>query len=121
MTSCAPSLLGSSQQDSPSLTGWGIAGLSGLQETEMLTFAPSYHLWRKAVFARDEAKCIQCGSADRPQADHVLSVRSRPDLRLCIENGRVLCTPCHKTTATFGAKQLKGTRRIAGGDEYGSL
>lgn len=35
MTFCTPSLPGSSQQDSPSLTGWGIAGLSGQQESSM--------------------------------------------------------------------------------------
>lgn len=35
MTFCTPSLPGSSQQDSPSLTGWGIAGLSGNQEIDV--------------------------------------------------------------------------------------
>lgn len=38
MTFCTPSLPGSSQQDSPSLTGWGIAGLSGDQENEMQAY-----------------------------------------------------------------------------------
>ncbi len=82
--------------------------------------APSYHLWRKAVFARDGSRCVQCGGTERLQGDHILPARSHPELRLRIDNGRVLCFACHKKTDTFGAKQLKGTTRPIRGDEYGS-
>ena len=48
---------------------------------------------RKAVMARDGALCNICGSADRPELDHIVPhVHGGPDT---IENLRVLCKPCN--------------------------
>ena len=43
---CTPSLAGSSGQDSPSLTGWGIAVTSGQQEIQMDEITPLYQRLR---------------------------------------------------------------------------
>lgn len=64
---------------------------------------------RKQFLARHPT--CQCG---RPatEADHVLAVRDRPDLRLSWSNLRALCRPCHsRRTATdqgFGAARRNG-------------
>lgn len=59
-----------------------------------------YRLWRNAVLERDKA-CIWCGSKERLEADHIKPFASYPELRLAIDNGRILCHDCHKTTTTY--------------------
>lgn len=59
-----------------------------------------YRLWRKAVLERDR-NCIWCGSEERLEIDHILPFASYPELRLAIDNGRVLCHDCHKKTTTY--------------------
>jgi 5-methylcytosine-specific restriction endonuclease McrA len=67
-----------------------------------------YKLWRRAVFQRDNFKCIFCGfksKGKKPsdiQADHIKPFASFPELRFAIDNGRTLCVPCHRTTDTWG-------------------
>lgn len=69
-----------------------------------------YKLWRKAVFERDKYTCIWCGckSGDGKavilNADHIKPFAYYPELRFAIDNGRTLCTDCHKTTDTFAGK-----------------
>lgn len=65
-----------------------------------------YLLWKKAVVARDNYTCIWCGSKDEIQADHIKRFSEHPELRFAIDNGRTLCFPCHRTTATYGRKRL---------------
>ena len=69
-----------------------------------------YALWRKAVFERDDYRCVQCGDRSAKghrveiQADHILPFASHPDLRFDVSNGRTLCVSCHRLTPTWGFK-----------------
>lgn len=72
-----------------------------------------YKNWRRAVFERDKYTCIWCGTKSGNgkavvlNADHIKPFALFPELRFAIDNGRTLCTPCHKTTETFGGKSRK--------------
>ncbi|MEM9043500.1 MAG: HNH endonuclease [Pseudomonadota bacterium] len=52
--------------------------------------------FRKAVI-KDQPYCERCGSTDRLNVDHIISVADRPDLRLDRSNVRVLCQSCHSS------------------------
>lgn len=68
-----------------------------------------YKFWRKSVFMRDNYACIWCGD-DRGgnlEADHIKPFAYFPELRLDINNGRTLCTNCHKQTDTYAGKGCK--------------
>ena len=71
----------------------------------------TYYTWRKRVLERDGCKCVQCGSTERIEVDHIKSNRDYPEHRRDVNNGRPLCRQCHIKTDTYGGKQLKGTRR----------
>jgi len=58
--------------------------------------SPEYYQWRKAVLARYDSTCQQCGSLEHPQAHHKLCVVDYPDKAVDIDNGTVLCEDCHK-------------------------
>ena len=57
---------------------------------------PDYVEWRKAVFARDNYTCTECGGRGYLQAHHIKSWEDYPDLRLAVDNGQTLCVPCHE-------------------------
>jgi len=75
-----------------------------------------YKEWRTRVFNRDGFRCVECGRNGELHADHVRQfaiiliendVNSIDDALKCvplwdINNGRTLCVPCHKETATYG-------------------
>lgn len=75
-----------------------------------------YHKWRLSVFKRDSFTCLQCGSEDYIQVDHIrpfaLLVKENniitPEEAIECENlwdtdnGRTLCEKCHKKTKTYG-------------------
>ena len=81
-------------------------GITPLNKQIRMSF--EFKQWRKAVFKRDEYKCILCGypsKGTRPpdiHADHIKPFAKYPELRLDIANGRTLCVPCHKNTNTYG-------------------
>lgn len=58
---------------------------------------PTWASVRAEVFARDGNACVQCGSHDDLQCDHIIEVRNGglPDLG----NLRTLCGPCHRSRA----------------------
>jgi len=63
--------------------------------------------WRKMVFIRDGHRCIKCGSKENLEADHIIPVarliiEGRIDEIFMVENGRTLCSECHKMTPTWG-------------------
>lgn len=78
-------------------------GITPLHRT--IRVSKEYKLWRKAVFERDNYTCIWCGQKGVVlNADHIKAFADYPELRFAIDNGRTLCTPCHKTTETYGMK-----------------
>lgn len=58
--------------------------------------------WREDVLRRDGYKCVECGSTDKLEADHIKSFIAYPKLRLDISNGRTLCPDCHRKTHNYG-------------------
>ena len=83
---------------------------------------PEYSLWRKAIFQRDNYKCVFCGDQNQAghkviiQGDHIVplsqlieqhQIKNIDDARKCaaiwdLTNGRTLCKKCHKNTPTYG-------------------
>jgi len=67
-----------------------------------------YKRWRKAIFERDEYTCQICNRRGGDlQADHIKPFIIFPEMRFMMENGRTLCTNCHRETDTFGPKVLR--------------
>lgn len=66
-----------------------------------------YREWRKAVFERDDYKCVKCGySGGRIlNAHHKKDWSMFPELRYNVSNGETLCINCHKLTKSFGRKK----------------
>lgn len=78
------------------------------KESTKIRTSKEYALWRTAVFQRDNYTCVWCGARSaksRPtflNADHIKPFAYFPELRLAIDNGRTLCTDCHKKTDNYG-------------------
>jgi 5-methylcytosine-specific restriction endonuclease McrA len=81
-----------------------------------------YLNWRENIFTRDRYTCQMCGQVGHNlQVDHIKAfavllkennIQSVEDARRCeklwdIENGRVLCYSCHKTTDTYCGRTSK--------------
>lgn len=69
-----------------------------------LRHSRDYMLFRKTVLERDNYICINCGSKENLQVDHIKPFSLFPELRLDTTNGRTLCVLCHKKTPTWGGK-----------------
>jgi len=54
-----------------------------------------YAKWRKAVLAVGRYVCANCGDAGNLDTHHVHGFLKYPELRYEVENGLVLCEPCH--------------------------
>ena len=68
-----------------------------------------YLEWRKEVLKRDDHTCIWCGAKENLHVDHIKPFSKFPELRLDLNNGRVLCKSCHLKTDTWGGRfDLKG-------------
>lgn len=72
-------------------------------ENELVRHSIEYKLWRESVFKRDDYTCQSCRiRGGTLNADHIKPFSLFPELRTAIDNGRTLCVPCHKKTATYG-------------------
>lgn len=72
--------------------GWISGGSSRSSST-------AHRKWRDQVLARDGRVCQlreTCCIGTATQADHILSVKARPELEFDIGNGQAVCVPCHK-------------------------
>lgn len=76
-------------------------------ENVRIRHSHEYATWRKHVFNRDNYTCQKCKTrGGELNADHELPFAFYPDLRFEVLNGRTLCVPCHRQTATYGKKAL---------------
>jgi endogenous inhibitor of DNA gyrase (YacG/DUF329 family) len=68
-----------------------------------------YRDWRFGVIKRDKYTCQICGdkrsSGKKFHVDHIKPFALYPELRLDVDNGRVLCIDCHKRTDTYARKR----------------
>ena len=60
-----------------------------------------YAAWKLSVLTRDR-QCVWCGSARDLHVDHIKPFSEFHELRFDVNNGRVLCKSCHRTTDTYG-------------------
>lgn len=82
-------------------------GASTKSQQERNAWWVEHQAWRTEVLTRDGNKCVECGSPENLEADHIKPWISFPELRFEIDNGRTLCRECHHKTSTFGIKALK--------------
>jgi len=79
-------------------------------ENKKIRHSLEYRIWRRAVLERDNYTCVACGinkeSGIILHADHIKPFALYPELRFAIDNGQVLCEPCHKKTPTWGWSDL---------------
>ncbi len=68
---------------------------------------PEYIQWRRKVVKRDGYQCIQCGSKEKLNADHIIPVVENSDLIFEVSNGRTLCWPCHNQVTINWRKTKK--------------
>ena len=60
------------------------------------TGSKSYRLWKQQVFSKDNYVCQDCGKTDNLQAHHKKRWIDEVDLRYDVNNGKTLCSECHK-------------------------
>ena len=71
--------------------------------------------WKRLRFEalrRDGFACRHCGARGRLEVDHVLPVRTHPELSFALGNTQALCQPCHslKTREEVGGAPLSPDR-----------
>lgn len=54
-----------------------------------------YVTWRKAVYARDNWTCQDCGAMGKMNAHHLFGFTEFENIRFEVWNGVTLCSPCH--------------------------
>lgn len=67
-----------------------------------LRHTPEYREWRKAVYQRDNYRCVLClGHPRLLHAHHIRRFVDYPELRFVVDNGVTLCRPCHVNVHTM--------------------
>lgn len=51
---------------------------------------------RRLCFERDDYTCVECGSTEELQADHIKPLSLYPELGLDLDNLQTLCGPCNR-------------------------
>ena len=70
-------------------------------------------LWREAVFARDSFTCQMCSQVGgKLNADHIKPFSLFPELRLAIDNGQVLCVPCHRVKTQKDLPIIRSMQKV---------
>lgn len=69
--------------------------------------SPEEREWRQNVLHRDGHKCVQCGSAEYLEVDHIRPRSMYPELKFNMDNGQTLCHQHHVETETYGVKVRK--------------
>ncbi|WP_372340415.1 HNH endonuclease [Parvularcula sp. IMCC14364] len=60
-----------------------------------ITRGPRWKALRQKVLRRDGFACVQCGAVRRLEVDHIMRVRTHPDLAWEMDNLQTLCGSCH--------------------------
>lgn len=78
-----------------------------------VTRGPRWKALRIQALDRDDWQCVQCGERRRLEVDHVLPVRTHPELSYVLSNLQCLCGRCHaqKTWLEVGHKPLPPKRQ----------
>ena len=65
---------------------------------------PRWKALRAAVLERDDWRCVQCGELRRLEVDHIMPVKTHPELAWDMGNLQILCGRCHsrKTRIEIG-------------------
>lgn len=75
------------------------------QHHQLIKNDPRWLAARQACFDRDDRTCVQCGSTEQLEADHivplsvVLADEATAYLAYDLENLQTLCSPCNKRKA----------------------
>lgn len=88
----------------------------------LIYISSKYQNWRKQIFTRDSYTCQECGdkTGGNLEAHHIKSfsrilkennIKTLDDAIACAElwssdNGKTLCTDCHKKTENYGRKLI---------------
>jgi 5-methylcytosine-specific restriction endonuclease McrA len=75
--------------------------------------SPRWKAIRLQAKRRDGFACVQCGSRNKLEVDHIKPVRSAPELAFALGNLQTLCAGCHarKTRIEVGMPDLSAPRR----------
>lgn len=81
--------------------------------TDKVTNTRRWKRLRWEILRRDRFRCVLCGTPGPLEIDHVLPVRSHPELGFDPANLQTLCPSCHgrKTQQETGNKPLSEDRR----------
>lgn len=66
------------------------------------------HKLRKAARDRDGDQCVQCGSTEHLEVDHILNVARGGTHHL--DNLQTLCASCHQEKTQAEARQARATK-----------
>lgn len=74
---------------------------------------PRWKALRIQALDRDGWQCVKCGERRRLEVDHILPVRTHPELSYSLDNLQCLCGRCHaqKTRIEVGHKPLSPARQ----------
>ena len=70
---------------------------------------PRWKAARAACFARDDYTCVDCGTTEDLQADHLLELAEHPDLAFEVDNLATRCGECNRRR--YHANTEKGAAR----------
>lgn len=84
-----------------------------IRHSRRITRGPRWKALRQQALERDGWACVRCKTPRRLECDHILPVRTHPDLAYDLNNLQILCGACHtkKTRKEIGSKELTPERR----------